>query len=115
MKRMAIAAVFAMALAACTQAPQTYRDLDQLGRNYERESTSHPQTPPSDGTTAQDTCGASRFRNLMGAPESQIDRSTLPPGTRVIRPGQMVTQDFNALRLNIRIAPDGKVAALECF
>ena len=112
MKRMAIAAVLAMA--ACTQAPQTYRDLDQLGRDYERESTSHPPAP-SDRSTAQDTCGASRFRNLMGAPERQIDRATLPAGTRIIRPGQMVTMDFNALRLNIRIAPDGKVAALECF
>lgn len=114
MKRIAIAAMIAMA-AACTSEPQTYRDLDQLGRDYQRESTSQPQPPPAEGPTAQDTCGASRFRNLMGAPESQIDRSTLPQGTRIIRPGQMVTMDFNATRLNIRIAPDGKVAALECF
>jgi methionine synthase II (cobalamin-independent) len=32
-------------------------------------------------------------------PASAIDRSTLPPRTRIISPGMMVTQDFSPERL----------------
>lgn len=103
----------ALLAAACAEAPQTYRDLDRLGEEYQRETMGPPQSPAD--ATARDSCGASAFRGLMGTPADQIDRSTLPPGTRVIMPGQMVTMDFSAGRLNIRVAPDGRVAALECF
>ncbi|MBL8543179.1 MAG: hypothetical protein JNJ63_05175 [Hyphomonadaceae bacterium] len=72
-----------------------------------------PQTP--DEATAQDSCGAARFRHLMGAPADQIDRAALPPRTRIITPGMMVTQDFSPQRLNIFVGVDGKVGSLRCF
>jgi len=80
-------------------------------------TTPEPATPPSnaDQATAQDTCGANAFRHLIGTAASAIDRSTLPPRARVIMPGQMVTMDFSAERLNIRVAPDGKVTEVGCF
>lgn len=99
--------------AACTQAPQTYRDLDRLGEEYQREATEPPQN--AEEATRRDTCGASRFHDLIGTPADQIDRSTLPPRARIIMPGMMVTMDFVPERLNIRVAPGGNVAALECF
>lgn len=77
-----------------------------------------PPTPTpgtADEATAADTCGASRFRHLIGTQASAIDRSTLPPRARVIMPGQMVTMDFSAERLNIQVAPDGRVTTLRCF
>lgn len=75
------------------------------------------QTPPNtaEEATAQDTCHASQFRQLVGTSASAIDRSTLPANTRVIMPGQMITMDFRADRLNIRVAPDGKVTEVGCF
>lgn len=86
-------------------------------------TTGTPASPPSTGSmpntaeeaTAQDTCGASRFRNLIGTDASAIDVSSLPARTRIIRPGMMVTMDFSATRLNIQVAPDGKVTTLRCF
>ncbi len=80
-------------------------------------STPAATTPPSnaDEATAQDTCGANAFRRLIGTDASAIDRSTLPPRARVIMPGQMVTMDFSAERLNIRVGPDGKVTTIGCF
>lgn len=74
------------------------------------------QTPPNtEEATAQDACHASRFRQLVGTAASAIDRSTLPANTRVIMPGQMITMDFRADRLNIRVGPDGTVTELGCF
>lgn len=76
-----------------------------------------PAGPPqnADGATAADTCGANAYRRLIGHPATEIDRATLPPRTRVIMPGQMITMDFSAERLNIRVAPDGKVTEVGCF
>ncbi|MEQ1618582.1 MAG: I78 family peptidase inhibitor [Terricaulis sp.] len=99
--------------AACAEAPQTYRDLDRLGRDYQREVSNLPQT--AEEATRRDACGASGFAHLLGTPASAIDRASLPAQTRIISPGMMVTQDFSPQRLNIHVAPDGKVAALDCF
>jgi hypothetical protein len=103
-----------LALSAC-QADQTTRDLDKLGQDYQQQSeqSASPQNP--DQATRADICGASHYRDLLGKSVSQIDRDGLPPHARIIRPGEMVTQDFMPERLNIRVGPDGKVASLQCF
>ena len=76
-----------------------------------------PASPPNSAeeATAQDTRGASQWRQYIGRPVGDIDRSRLPPRARVIMPGQMVTMDFSATRLNIRVGPDGKVTEVGCF
>lgn len=81
-------------------------------------ATQSPPTPaPSNAeeATAADTCGTYRFQDLIGTQADQIDRSTLPPRTRFITPGMMVTQDFSAERLNIFVGVDGKVGSMRCF
>ena len=81
-------------------------------------STTAPSSSPPDTAeeaTRQDTCHASQFRRFIGQDVSAIDRSTLPPRARVIMPGQMVTMDFSAERLNIRVGPDNKVTEVGCF
>lgn len=65
--------------------------------------------------TAQDTCGAAAHQALIGTAASGIDLSTLPPGTRIITPETMVTQDFVPTRLNITTGTDGNVASLNCY
>ncbi len=92
-------------LAACAQTPPP------------AANTPPAATPPNtaEEATAQDTCGASRFRQLIGTQASAIDRASLPAATRVIMPGQMITMDFRADRLNIRVGPDGKVTEIGCF
>lgn len=69
--------------------------------------------PPSN--TDPDACGAARFRHLVGTDASSIDRSTLPPRARIIRPDDAATMDFSAERLNIRVGADGKVTEVACF
>lgn len=107
--RIALAALALGLVAACGSPTATYRDLDRLGQDYQRQ----PQN--AEEATRSDTCGAARFRNLIGTPASEIDQSTLPAQTRIITPDMMVTQDFSAQRLNIMVGTDGRVGSLRCF
>ncbi|WP_395647535.1 I78 family peptidase inhibitor [Terricaulis sp.] len=84
-----------------------------LGACAQTSTTTPPNT--AEEATRQDTCGASRYRQFVGQDVSSIDRSTLPPRARVIMPGQMITMDFSAERLNIRVGPDQKVTEVGCF
>jgi|CXWL01.1.fsa_nt_gi hypothetical protein len=110
-KAFSIAALF-MAV-ACTQTPQTYRDLDRIGRDYQREVATAPQSAAE--ATRRDTCGASAFRTLVGRPAAEIERARLPAGARVITPDMMVTQDFSPNRLNVIVGSDGMIGSLQCF
>lgn len=100
----------ALALGACVTQPTTYRQLDRVVDNY---AADQPQT--AEQATQSDTCGAARFRHLIGTDAAAIDRSTLPPGARIITPDAMVTQDFSPGRLNIFTGTDGKVSSMRCF
>ena len=80
------------------------------------------QSPPAadvpqnaEEATHADSCGISRFRHLIGTRADQIDRSTLPPRTRIITPEMAVTMDFRADRLNIMVGTDGVVGSMRCF
>lgn len=94
----------ALAGAACTQSnpPQPPEETVSEG----------PQTAQE--ATAQDTCGASEYRSLIGA---NIAAVTLPADAniRVITPGTMVTEDFRPDRLNIIAGEDGVITSLECY
>jgi hypothetical protein len=79
-------------------------------------------TPPqvsvpdtAEEATQADTCGIARFRHLIGTRAEQIDRATLPQGTRVITPDMAVTMDFRAERLNIMVGTNGLVGSMRCF
>lgn len=104
-----LVAVALACAAACGSSPQTYRDLERLGQDYQRP----PQT--ADEATRADTCGAGRFRNLIGEEIAGIDPETLPDRVRVIMPDMMVTQDFSPTRLNIIVGTDGRIGSLRCF
>jgi len=76
-----------------------------------------PATPPDnpEDATQVDTCGIARFQHLIGTRADQIDRATLPQGTRVITPDMAVTMDFSAERLNIMVGTNGIVGSMRCF
>lgn len=52
---------------------------------------------------AGDACGAAALQDLVGQPASVLAAMTFPAPTRVIRPGQAVTMDYNPARLNIEV------------
>ena len=72
--------------------------------------------PPPSGLEPTDrspsSCGAESFDGLVGRKfDPTID---LPKGTRVIRPGEFVTQDYIPQRLNIRLDENGVVISVKC-
>ncbi|HYD85952.1 MAG TPA: I78 family peptidase inhibitor [Vitreimonas sp.] len=101
--------VAALALAACgptttpTEAP-------------EAETPAAEQAAPTtrEAATAQDTCGASQYRAMVG---SQLAAVTFPSdaGIRIIQPDTVVTQDFRADRLNVIVDANGVITGLECY
>jgi hypothetical protein len=106
MMRMVLAGAFL--LGACAQTAPTYRDLDQVGRDYQREQAEA-------AAASQDTCGLANFRDLVGVHMDEIDRTRLPERARVITPDMMVTQDYAPGRLNVLTDSQGVVSSLRCF
>jgi len=59
------------------------------------------------------TCGAIDLQNLVGQPISAVDAATLAR-VRVIRPGQAVTMDYSAARLNVELDAADKIIRIWC-
>ncbi|HYD85953.1 MAG TPA: I78 family peptidase inhibitor [Vitreimonas sp.] len=96
----------ALVAAACTYQAPTYRDLDRIAQQQQREAILN-RPPP-------DTCQLAAHRHLLGADGGAIQQSSLPAGARIICHGCAVTLDYRAERLNLELGPDGKVANLRC-
>lgn len=73
-----------------------------------------PLPPAAPQEATPDSCGAAGLRGLVGQPESALAALRLPQATRIIHPGQPVTMDYSAARLNILIDSKGRVASLHC-
>ena len=102
------ASLFAVAVlaAACTPPAET-PPPEQLVAEQPA-----PQTAAE--ATAQDTCGAAQYRDLVGQNFAAV---SLPAGNniRIIQPDSMVTQDFSAERINMIVGADGIITAFECY
>lgn len=75
--------------------------------------------PPSDGTGSgsgnPDTCNAERIgAEFVGMDASSVTAATFVAPVRVIRPGDMVTMDFNPERVNFEVGADGRIARVYC-
>jgi hypothetical protein len=75
--------------------------------------------PPIHGETAGHTCTAAatdRFIGQTGTSETDtaILRATHAAVLRWAPPGVMLTMDFRADRVTVRLGPDGKITAINC-
>lgn len=102
--RMILMSLVVLGAAACGPTPTNPPEPG------EPSAGSGPQTAAE--ATAQDTCGAGAYRNLIGTPVSAVD---VQPGARVIGPDTMVTQDFVPDRLNFIVDAQGMITSLECY
>ena len=83
-----------LALAACTEIPPD-PPLDQ----------------PAEDTTS---CGAGPDSNLVGQSVDVLAAMTFPGPMRVIRPGMLITQEYNTKRLNLDVNHKGIITRVWC-
>lgn len=74
-----------------------------------------PLPPPTPLEPDPDACKASQYQGLIGQPASVLSAMTFPAGTRVINPGDAVTMDFRADRLNIEVGVNGRIDKIGCY
>lgn len=65
--------------------------------------------PPGD-----DACGATQYAKLVGTSGADVNESQFPAGTRVLRPGMVMTMDYRDDRLNVVIDEANKVDRVYC-
>ena len=71
------------------------------------------QAPVAD-SPSEDACTAANLQHLVGAPATAADAISAPSDMRIIRPGQAVTMDFRADRLNIELDEDDQISRIFC-
>lgn len=72
-------------------------------------------TPPAEPEPAPDLCNAASMQGLVGQPASVLQDMMLRAGTRVINPGDAVTMDFRADRMNVEIGANGRIEKIACY
>lgn len=70
--------------------------------------------PDPTGGTLEDDCGAASLQYLVGEDVSQVFAMTFTQPVRIIRPGDVVTMDFSAQRLNFRLDENETVVSVDC-
>lgn len=73
-----------------------------------------PKGPSATPADTDGRCGAAGLQGLIGQRESVLAALRLRQPMRVIHPGQAVTMDYSAERLNIQIDKAGRIAAVTC-
>lgn len=61
-----------------------------------------------------DSCGATALQPLIGQPVTVLPDAGVWSSIRVIRPGQAVTMDFSATRLNVEVDAAGRMIRIFC-
>lgn len=73
-----------------------------------------PATPPATPDPSVQ-CKADDYKALIGQPKSVLTTMLLPAGTRVIGPGDAVTMDYRADRVNIELGASGRIEKISCY
>lgn len=70
--------------------------------------------PPAQPGNDMATCGASALQQVIGLPVRVLPDRGSWSSIRIIHPGEMVTMDYNADRLNVRVDRNGTILQLSC-
>ena len=71
-------------------------------------------TTPNLPANQDDTCGATQHADLIGQDATALERVLILGMVRVTRPGDMVTMDFRAERINFKIDAAENIEAITC-
>lgn len=105
--------VLSVSLAACAPTPTGAPD-DAVAETPPAAAEPAPEAPG-----AEESCNADPVQSLVGqqADDSLVEQARTDAGAeiaRVLKPGQMVTMEYRADRLNIDVDEAGTITALRC-
>lgn len=75
-----------------------------------QQGTPRPTMP----SPAEDTCNAARYAGLIGQDATALERVLILSQVRVIRPGQAVTMDYRAERINFNVDEGNRITSIIC-
>lgn len=62
----------------------------------------------------ENACGAAELQGLVGQDVAVFETMALQGSWRIIRPGQAVTMDFSAERLNVEVDGNERISRITC-
>lgn len=65
-------------------------------------------------TPEQDTCSARQYFRLIGQDVTALERVMIIGEVRIIRPGDAVTMDYRADRINFNLDSNDKIESITC-
>lgn len=95
-----------LALAACTPAPEP--DPVPVVRDPNVDVT------PGLNEKEPDTCGAKKFAQLVGQPQTAVAMAGITQEYRIIDPFSIVTQEYSPDRINVNVDGAGIITHLTC-
>lgn len=96
------ALIAVLALSACVETLPTLPPVDS--------GKPAPQPVPP----AADTCGAQGLQILVGQNVALFESQARSGPSRVIRPGQAVTQDYSEARVNVTVDTQDRITRIYC-
>ena len=84
--------------------------IDAPGRGASGPAGAAPPLP----SEAEDTCGARPRGGLIGQESTALERELILGQVRVIRPGQSVTMDYRAERINFVLDDAERISRIYC-
>ena len=110
-------ALLTLCLAAC--APKPDEQEQAVAQSEERAEEVAQPAPPPPAPPAATACDDSQAQWAVGkkVTDADVEQARKDSGAqiaRTLKPGQMVTMEFNANRLNLDLDDTGAVTAIRC-
>ncbi|HEY5971954.1 MAG TPA: I78 family peptidase inhibitor [Pseudoxanthomonas sp.] len=110
------AALLTLALAACAPTPD---EQTQAVAQSEQRAQEDAQPAPPEPTVPAGACDDSQAQWAIGktVTEADVEQARKDSGAetaRILKPGQAVTMEYNANRLNIDVDGTGAATAVRC-
>ncbi|WP_372017037.1 I78 family peptidase inhibitor [Pseudoxanthomonas sp. 10H] len=123
--RLPAAIVLLLTLAACSAggSPEDDGAEQEQAITAAQQAAESAAAPPAEGTAEAappaPTCDASQVQGLVGqkADDAVAEQARGDAGARHVRllkPGQMVTMEFNGERLNLEVDAAGTITSVRC-
>jgi hypothetical protein len=118
MKKASLLILAGVALMACTPsnepAATAPTDTASTPTTEPTPPAATPAPPATPTDPAADTSNMAQYASLVGKPSTDAGVPPASATVRIIKPGDQVTMDFQATRVNFEVGADGNITGIRC-